>query len=99
MSHSANVPFSDGQGESFSNYAQHVELRGQVPNLGRAKRAAAPILQMDTAAREVCMAAGRDVAMDYNGAEKISELFRRKPRDLYIQKESVFRNPNALPTR
>ena len=63
-----------GKGASFFNYEKQVKLPRQVANEGPVKRAALLILQMATAARQVCMAAGSDVLMDADGAEKISAI-------------------------
>ena len=64
MTPSANVPFVDGKGESFANYAREVGQRGQVANLESARQASALILKMDAVAREVCMAAGSNQIMN-----------------------------------
>ena len=60
MAPTANAPFFDGQGASFSNYAQEVELLSRTTNLGTVKRASALVLKADPVAREVCMGAGSD---------------------------------------
>ena len=60
MMPTVNAPFSDGGGESFSNYSQEVVLRAQTTNLEPVKRASALILNVGPVAREVRMAAGCD---------------------------------------
>ena len=63
---SVSAPCFYGKDASFSNYAQPVDMLGQVANFGPAKRAPALILHMDAAARRVCMAAGSDVITDHD---------------------------------
>ena len=53
-----------------------VELRRQGAHLDPANRASVLILYMDSAAREVCAAAGRGVIMGREGAMKITVLLR-----------------------
>ena len=69
MQPSVSAPFFDGKGEPSVNYAQQVELWRQAANLGPVRRDSAVILFMETAARDVCMAAGNDVILCQEGAE------------------------------
>ena len=57
---SASVPFFDRKGESVSNYAQEVELRSHVANVGTIKRTSALILNADPVESGACMAAEND---------------------------------------
>ena len=68
MAASANAPFFDGKGESFANYARAVELWSQ------AERASAPILDLATVLRDVCVAAGRGRIMGRDGVVEIMNL-------------------------
>ena len=54
----ANAPFYDGKGDSFSGYTQRFELWIRATSLEPVKTAAALISKMGLAVREVCMAAG-----------------------------------------
>ena len=63
-----DAPFFDGQGESFANYARADELWSQ------AERASAPILDMATVLRDVCVAAGCGRIMGRDGVVEIMEL-------------------------
>ena len=67
ISPSANAPFFDGEGESFSNYALEAGPWSQVTNLEPAKRASALILKMGPVARQVSAAAGSDLIMAGRG--------------------------------
>ena len=57
----ANALFFDWEGESFSNYAQELELCSRVAN-------------MDPVAREVCVATGSDQITDPGGAMEIAQV-------------------------
>ena len=65
------APPADGEGACSSNYERQAKLRRQVTHLGPAKRASALILQIDTAARQDCMATGSGVIADGHVAGKI----------------------------
>ena len=67
----ARVPPLGGKGASFLNLEQKAQLWRQVTNRDPAKRASALISRIDTAARNVCMAAGNDATMDGDDAEQI----------------------------
>ena len=56
------------------NNAQEVELWRRVANSDPAKRASALFLRVDTAAREVSMAAGGDQIADQEGVMEIAKL-------------------------
>ena len=61
---STAAPPFDGKGESFPGYAMDVELRCQVMNLEIGHRAFVSVSQMESAARDVCMATGSAKVME-----------------------------------
>ena len=63
----AQVPVFDGRGTSSINYGHDVRRRF----LDSSKRAAPKILQMETAACQVCLAAGSDFVTKDNAARRI----------------------------
>ena len=56
-----------GRGSSFFNYDQRVKLWRQGANLDPSRRPSALVLHMDAVARQDCMAAGGDAALDLGG--------------------------------
>ena len=70
-----------GSAPPFSNYEQRARLSRKVANLGPVKRSSTLILRMDTAARQVCMAARRDIIMSNDSADQISKL----PQEYFAQ--------------
>ena len=76
MPPAARVPGFDGKGSSYIIYEQQVRLWRQVANLDPSKRAAALILQVETVARQVCLAAGSDSVANNDGAEQILGILK-----------------------
>ena len=61
------APSFGSKSASLCSGGQQVRLWRQVTNLGPAKRASAFLLRMDIVARQVLMAAGRDVITNGDG--------------------------------
>ena len=57
---SVAVPSFGAKGESPPGYAMEVDLRSKVTNMEAGERASAPVLQMESTARDVRMAMGND---------------------------------------
>ena len=72
MARTANVPFLDGKGESYSNIAQDVELRSHAANFGPMRKASALTLNVGPVARQVCMVAGSDQITHPDGTMEIT---------------------------
>ena len=64
---------SNGKGGSFQSYGSQVELRCQAASLQSCKRASDLVLQMDSFARDVCLAIA---GLGENLSTAPSEIFR-----------------------
>ena len=73
MTPSANAPFFDWRGNSFSNSAREVGKWRQLADLEPVMGVSVLILHMDPVARKVCLAAGRGEVMDPDGAIGIAQ--------------------------
>ena len=60
MMPSIAAPSFDRKGESFPGYAMEVDLRSKVTNMEAGERASAPVLRMESTARDVRMAMGNN---------------------------------------
>ena len=66
------VSVSGGKGSPLLHYEQQVHSWHQVANVEPTKRDPASILQMGSAARQVCMSAGVKIILSNYGASQIS---------------------------
>ena len=78
------APFSDGTGNPLPGSATEEKLRRKVTNLGVGKRASALVLQMESTARDACVAMGSDKLMEPDAVGRSL----RVPREYFA--------PNAL---
>ena len=71
------VPTSHGSGPSFQDYEEQVRFWMRMTHLDPARRTAALIFRMNSAARQVRMSAGGDHLDSHNGALRISDSSKK----------------------
>ena len=76
MAKTVSVPFFDGEGESFANYAEQVELWNRKTHLDAVKRGSARVLHMGPVAREVRVAVGNIRRFDSDDVVRILQVLR-----------------------
>ena len=70
------VPVFGAKDSSSPNYEQQGRPWRQVAKLDPSKRASALILQVGSAARQVCVSAGNDIISNNDGPNQISGISR-----------------------
>ena len=70
------VPVSDGRGTSFLDFEKHVPMGMRATKTELANRAPPLALKINSALRQVCVAAGGDYLGDQNGLARILDMPR-----------------------